>query len=144
MVDAYDGRALAWVLTSENPSQLTIRALILDCVARHGALPAEIYCDFGSEHKNNWLEITMANLGVILDIRPKSGPRKGGPVESSFSVLCKELIHNLSGNTKLMKQARLVTKAVNPNQFAVVTHFEFPYLGQIVPLFTSSPPTCNL
>ncbi|MFA6286143.1 MAG: DDE-type integrase/transposase/recombinase [Opitutaceae bacterium] len=128
MVDAYDGRALAWVLTSENSSELTIRALILDCVARHGALPATISCDFGSEHKNNWLEKTMMSLGVILDFRPKSQPRKGGPVESSFSVLCKELIHNLSGNTKLMKQARLVTKAVNPNQFAIWSYEDFKEL----------------
>lgn len=130
MVDPFDGRVLAEVVTAEAPSELTIRALLLECVRRHGALPGYISCDFGPEHRTVWLQESLAALGIILDIRPKSDPAKGGPVESAFSALCKELIHNLQANTKLMRRARLVTKTVNPDQFAIWTSVDLRALIQ--------------
>jgi transposase InsO family protein len=140
MVDAFDGRILAKVLTAESPSELTIRALLLECVSLHGALPAEITYDFGPEHRTVWIEESLAGLGIILDTRPKSDPRKGGPVESAFSALCKKLIHNLEGNTQLMKRARMITKACNPDQFAIWTSADLrQLLDDYVALSNSLP-----
>ena len=121
MVDPFDGRILAFVITKDAPSELTIRELLLDCVRRHGALPSYISCDFGSEHRTSWLQQSLAALAIRLDIRPKSDPTKGGPVESAFSALCAELVHNLEGNTHLLKRARMITKACHPDQFAIWT-----------------------
>ncbi|KAB2909172.1 MAG: transposase family protein, partial [Dechloromonas sp.] len=119
MVDSFDGRTLAWHLSKEGPSDDTIQALFINCVKNHGAIPAEIVCDFGPEHRTTWLQETLAALNVVLDYRPKSDPPKGGPVESSFSALARELIHNLEGNTKLMKKVRMLTKAVDPRRLAI-------------------------
>lgn len=128
MVDAYTGKEIGRYLCSHRPNELTIREVLLDCVARHGTLPSEISCDFGSEHRTTWLRKTMLSLNVTLDMRPKADSRKGGPVESSFSADCKELIHNLAGQTDLMKRARIVTKAVNPDQFATWSKDDFQEL----------------
>jgi putative transposase len=128
MIDSYTGKEIGRHLCAHSPNELTIRELLLDCVARHGTLPAEISCDFGSEHRTTWLRKTMVSLNVILDIRPKADSRKGGPVESSFSADCKELIHNLAGQTDLMKRARIVTKAVDPDQFATWSKDDFEAL----------------
>lgn len=125
MVDAYDGRVLAWYVCDDSPSELTIRELILECVRRHGALPAEITYDLGPEHNTVWLEKSMAALGVNLDRRPVADPPNGGPVESSFAALCRELIHNLAGNTKLMKRARIVTRVMKPELYAVWSAEDF-------------------
>jgi putative transposase len=124
MVDSFDNRVLAFVISDDRPTGLTIRKLLLACVKAHGRLPSEIVCDRGSEHRWGWVKITLASINVLLDFRPTADPRKGGPVEFSLGTLIKELIHNMEGNTKLLKKARLVTKAVDPKQFAIWTPAE--------------------
>jgi len=114
MVDAFDGRVLAWYTCRHRPSAETLQALMLDCAQKHGVLPATIVVDWGSEHRNTWMEKTLARIGVIVHYRPKATPVNGAPVESHFAKLSKELTHNLTGNTKLLQRARIVTKAVDP------------------------------
>ncbi len=114
MIEANSGRVLAWVTFKERPSAKTLVALMIRCIEIHGALPSTIVVDWGSEHRNTWTERTLARMGVIVHYRPKATPGNGAPVESYFAKLSKELIHNLSGNTKLLQRARMVTKAVDP------------------------------
>lgn len=119
MVDGFDGRILAWVLEEGAPNAMTIRALILDCISRHGAIPAELTCDWGKEHQNLWIRKSLAHMNVVLDYRAKATPRQGSAVEGAFSILCAELVHNLEGQTHLMKRVRMLTQAVDPRQFAL-------------------------
>ena len=119
MVDAFDGRVLAKFTCKRRPCADSLEALMLDCVEKHGALPASIVVDWGSEHRNTWMETTMARIGVVIVYRPKSTPVNGAPVESYFSKITKELIHNISGNTKLLQHARQLTKAVDPRNHTV-------------------------
>ena len=124
MVDGFTGQELANVIARGSPNGALIRRLILDCLARHGTLPSSIVTDWGTENETEWMTASMAKVGIICQIRPKADPRKGSGVEASFSALCRSLINNLDGNTELMKQARMVTKAVNPHDHAVWTEEE--------------------
>ncbi|KAB2916775.1 MAG: transposase, partial [Dechloromonas sp.] len=128
LVDAFSGEELAAHRFEGAPNAMCVRELLLHCYARHRRLPAAIVCDHGKEHKNTWLEKACALLGIILIYRPVSDPRKGSPVETTFSTLCRQLLHNLSGNTALLKQARLVTKAVDPRAFTLWSREEIDAL----------------
>jgi hypothetical protein len=128
MVDAFTGETLAIHRSKGSPSGATIRALILDCLARHNTLPAVIVFDWGSEHRTVWLANSLLRFGVTLQLRPKASPRKGAPVESFFSVIVRELYHNLQGTTVLLQKARMVTKAVDPKQFTCWTDQEMDEL----------------
>jgi transposase InsO family protein len=116
MVDPFSGVMLATVLFGGAVKAMRIRDLILDCWRRHGRLPRIIVCDWGPEHNNAWLQKSCGFLGITLIYRPKSEPRKGAPIETTFSTTCRELIHNLDGNTQLLQKARLITKAMDPKQ----------------------------
>ena len=119
MVDAFDLRVLATHTSEAHPSADTLQALISKCVEIHGAIPAQIVVDWGTEHKNVWVERTLTRIGVTILYRPKAKPVAGTTVETHFAKLAKELIHNCAGNTKLMKEARQVTKAVDPRNHTI-------------------------
>lgn len=117
MRDPFSGEILAEVYFEGSPNAMTIRELMMDCWRVHGNLPKTLICDWGSEHKNTWFEKSCASLRITIIYRPKSDPRKGAPVETSFSTQCRQLIQNLEGNTQLLQRARLITKAMDPKQF---------------------------
>lgn len=119
MRDAYSGMILAEIYFEGSPNAMTIRELLLECWRLHGRLPKTLVCDWGSEHKNTWFEKSCAALGITINYRPKSDPRKGAPVETTFSVQTRQLLQNLAGNTRLLQRARLLTKAMNPTQFTL-------------------------
>lgn len=121
MKDAYSSKLLGRVITAEHPSELTIRALILDCVRRYGACPAEVSCDWGSEHRSVWLQKSLSTFGVILDYRPKRQPRPGGPVESSFGAMVRTLYHNLPANKQHSGEGRKLARALGARNFAVLS-----------------------
>lgn len=128
LVDAFSGEELAAHRFEGSPNAMCVRELLLHCFELHQRLPAAIVCDHGKEHKNTWLEKACALLGIILIYRPVSDPRKGAPVETTFSTLCKQLLHQLSGNTALLKHARLVTRAVDPRGFTLWSREEIDAL----------------
>jgi hypothetical protein len=128
LVDAFSGEELAAHRFEGSPNAMCVRELLLHCFELHQRLPAAIVCDHGKEHKNTWLEKACGLLGIILIYRPVSDPRKGAPVETTFSTLCKQLLHQLAGNTALLKHARLVTKAVDPRGFTLWSREEIDAL----------------
>lgn len=128
LVDAFSGEELAAHRFEGSPNAMCVRELLLHCFELHRRLPAAIVVDHGKEHKNTWLEKACALLGIILIYRPVSDPRKGSPVETTFSTLCKQLLHQLAGNTSLLKHARLVTKAVDPRGFTLWSREEIDAL----------------
>ena len=109
MTDPYGGKLLASVTTSGPVNSMRIRDLLWDCWVRNGRLPRIIVCDWGSEHNNAWLQKACAFLTVTLIFREKSAPRKGAPVETTFSTTNRQVIHNLTGTTKLLRKARMVS-----------------------------------
>lgn len=121
MVDAFSRRILAFYLTFEPPSYRSCMMVLRECVKRYNRLPNYIVVDNGKEFKSNYFEALLALYEVHKKERPAAKARFGNVVERLFGMANKFFIHNLTGNTQLMKNVRQVTKSVNPKNHAVWT-----------------------
>ncbi|ATC65168.1 hypothetical protein CMV30_15070 [Nibricoccus aquaticus] len=119
MVDAYDGRILAFIVWFGSCNTEIVFDLIEDCVARHGTLPMRIVCDWGADFRSTAIQTALARAGISLRYRPKGTPRSGAPIETAFNSFNKKFVHNAEGNTKAMKNPRNVSSSHNPKNTAV-------------------------
>ncbi|MFC0416994.1 TnsA endonuclease N-terminal domain-containing protein [Cytobacillus solani] len=121
MIDAFSRRVLAFYLSFETPSYRTCMMVIRECVRKYNRLPNYIVVDGGKEFKGIYFESLLALYGVHKKERPAAKARFGNVVERLFGIANKLFIHNLTGNTQIMKNVRQVTKSVNPKNHAVWT-----------------------
>ncbi|MGG0720136.1 DDE-type integrase/transposase/recombinase [Robertmurraya massiliosenegalensis] len=121
MVDAFSRRILAFYITFETPSYRSCMMVIRDCVKKYNRLPNHIVVDGGKEFRSIYFESLLALYGVHKKDRPAAKARFGNVVERMFGIANKLFIHNLTGNTQIMKNVRQVTKSVNPKNHAVWT-----------------------
>jgi putative transposase len=110
--------------------------LLRDLIRRHGRMPDFIITDHGSDFESNDFQRVAKLYGGHIRYRAKSEPRGGAVLERLFGTINTEYIHNLDGNTKLMKYVRTVTKSVNPKYFTTWTipalHGGFDYFFEKV------------
>lgn len=121
MLDAFSRRVLAFFITYNKPSYVSDMMVIRECVRRFNRLPQIIVTDNGSDFKSVYFQQLLACFGITHKFRPPHKSRFGSVGERYFGTLMTQLIHNLRGNTKIMKNARQVTKSVNPKNFATWT-----------------------
>lgn len=114
MVDAFTRRILAISVSFAPPSILSCMRVIRECVRRHQRLPHTFVIDHGKEFESVYFEALLANFSLHKKSRPPGHPRFGAVCERLFGTVNTEFVHNLVGNTKHMKKARLVTKSFNP------------------------------
>ena len=119
MIDHHSRRVLAIHLSYEPPSYRSVMGVLRDCVRRWGRLPEQLLLDGGKEFQGLWLQTLCAAYHVNLQYRPAAKPRYGSQVERLFGTLNTNLIHVIKGNTQLRKNVRQMTKAVDPDRFAV-------------------------
>lgn len=120
-VDAESRDIAAFYLTFEAPSYRSCMMVIRDMVRRHGQMPAMLVLDNGKEFHSRALAKLCELYGCSLRFRPGGKPRYGSVMERVFGTTNTEFIHQLEGNTQLMKNPRSVTKAVLPENFAAWT-----------------------
>lgn len=118
MVDGYDRRILAFIIWFGNPNAKIVFDLHDECIGRHGILPRAITCDWGSDFRDKDFQKGLARVGISLRYRPKSEPRHGSPVETTFSGVNERWIHNAAGNTKAMKNPREIRGEFLPEKSA--------------------------
>lgn len=87
------------------PSRLPVGMAIRDCYLRHGALPAEITRDWGSEFDNNFYDEMAGGLNFINQRRPKGAPRFGGRGES-FNASFSAFLQTIAGGSYFDKAGR--------------------------------------
>lgn len=121
MIDAFDRRILALYLTFDPPSYRSCMMVIRECVHRHGRIPDTLVVDWGADFESVYFETLLAAYERTKKSRPKGKPRFGSVIERLFGTTNTQLIHNLLGNTQIMKKARQVTQVVNPKHLAVWT-----------------------
>ncbi len=119
LIDAYSRRILAIFLTFDKPSYRSCMMVLRECVRRHHRLPQTIVYDGGKEFSSTYFETLLARYECTRKVRPWSEPRYGTTCERIFGTIHTKFVHNLLGNTQLMKNVRLVTKDVNPKELAV-------------------------
>ena len=116
-IDAESRRVVGFYLSFESPSYRSCMMVLRDIVRRHGRLPDMLVLDNGKEFKSREFKRVCELYGCSIRYRPAGQPRHGSVMERLFGTTQSQLIHNLSGNTQLMKYVRTVTKSVNPKNF---------------------------
>lgn len=121
MLDSFTRRVLAFYITYQDPSIVSDMMVIRECVRRFNRLPQIITTDNGHGFDSVYFVSLLAYFGVTHKFRPAHKARFGAVIERYLGTTMTQLIHNLRGNTKIMKHARQVTKYVNPENWAVWT-----------------------
>jgi putative transposase len=116
-IDAESRRVVGFYLSFESPSYRSCMMVLRDIVRRHGRLPDMIIVDNGKDFKSREFKRVCELYGCSIRYRPAGQPRHGSVMERLFGTTQSQLIHNLRGNTQVMKHVRTVTKSVNPLNF---------------------------
>ena len=119
LIDAYSRKVLAFYISFEPPSYRSCMMVFRDCVRRFNRLPQQIVVDNGKEFHSVYFETLLAMYEREPKRRPPAKARYGSILERLFGTTNTNFIHNLQGNTKIMKNVREVTKSVNPKNHAV-------------------------
>lgn len=119
MMDAFDRRVLAHFITFDPPSNRSTMMVIRDSVRRHNRLPQIMVVDGGKEFSGRYFEHVVARYEITKKQRPPADPRVGSVLERLFGTTNTQFIHNLRGNTQIMKDVRQVTISSNPKSMAV-------------------------
>ena len=117
--DAYSRRFLAVYMSYDPPSYRSCMMILREIVRRFGKFPQMIIVDGGAEFESVYFETLLARYECTKKTRPPAEARFGGVCERLFGTTNTMFIHNLRGNTQLMKNARQVTKSINPKNLAV-------------------------
>jgi len=121
MVDAYSRRFLAVHSTFDPPGNRSCMMVLRECVKRFGRLPQTVVVDGGKEFESIYFETMLARFECTKKTRPPAESRYGSVCERLFGTLNTRFIHNLEGNTQLMKNVRQVTGSINPKRRAIWT-----------------------
>jgi len=110
-------KIIGFYVTFSAPSYISCMMVMRDIVRRHGRLPETIVVDNGSDFRSKAFRTFCKLYRVGLRFRPKGKPRYGAVMERVFGTTNTQFVHNLKGNTKVMRHVRGVTRAVNPDNF---------------------------
>lgn len=122
MVDAYSRRILAVYLTFDEPSYRSCMMVIRECVRRWGRLPQTVVVDNGRDFQSTFFDVLTAAYKMTKKTRPGRKPRHGTVVERVVGTSNTEFVHNLVGNTQLMRgNIREVTRDFEPKRQAIWT-----------------------
>jgi len=113
-IDGHTTKNRAYWVSYDPPSAKVVLLVLRDYVRRNGRLPGILIVDGGREFRSWELKFFCKLFGIDLRHRPAGRPRGGSPVERAMGYTETELIAQLEGNTRAMKNARMVTKSVNP------------------------------
>jgi putative transposase len=118
LTDAFSRRLLAIFLTFDPPSYRSCMMVLRECVRRHGRLPQSLVVDGGKEFGSVYFDTLLARFECTKKTRPPAKARFGSVCERLFGTSNTRFIHNLAGNTQIMKNIRQVTRSVNPKRHA--------------------------
>jgi putative transposase len=119
MTDAYSRRLLAVYMTFDPPSYRSCMMILRICVQRFGRIPQIIIVDGGLEFSSTYFETLLAFHECVKKTRPSTKSRFGAICERLFGTSNSQFVHNLQGNTQIMRNVREVTKAISPREHAI-------------------------
>ncbi len=115
IVDSHTTHPRAFALRFEPPSSRTVLFLLRDYVRRNHRLPRVLVLDNAKPYHGHELEYFCRLFGIELRFRSPGMPRGAAMVERTFGSIGEEVLSEMSGNTRIMKDGtRLVTKSVDP------------------------------
>lgn len=120
-VDGNVRTARAMILTYDPPSATLVLLILRDYVRRHGRLPKTISVDNGADFRSKEVARFCLIFGIELRFRSPGEPRGGAMIERLLGATEQEIFSSMVGNTRQLKDPRLVTKTVNPFNNAIWT-----------------------
>ncbi|MGF6646687.1 MULTISPECIES: integrase catalytic domain-containing protein [Paraburkholderia] len=132
---AVDGNvtcARAFYLSYRPPSALSVLMTLRDYVRRWRRLPRIVVFDGGADMRSHAVEQFCKIHNIDVRYRAGGRPRGGKDVERLFGLTEEELLSGLEGCSIQLKEARTVTKSVDPTRRAVWT---FPQLYRAMESF---------
>lgn len=147
--DGAVGKARAMYLSYDAPSANTVLMILRDYVRRNGRLPDTIVLDNGAEFHSAALKQFCDLFRVNIRWRRRSKPRDSTLVERMLGVTETEVIAAQDGNTRCLKNPRMVSAEVHPGNFirwtlpalhGSIEHFLFEiHPARVHPRFGVSP-----
>jgi putative transposase len=119
LIDAFSRRILALHVDFEEPSYRSCMMVVRECVRRHNRLPQCLVVDWGAEFRSTYFESLLARYECTKKARPPAKARFGSLVERAFGTTNTQFVHNLVGNTQIVRNVCQVTKSVNPKELAI-------------------------
>jgi putative transposase len=136
-------------LSYDAPSANTVLMILRDYVRRNGRLPDTIVLDNGAEFHSAALKRFCDLFRVNIRWRRRSKPRDSTLVERMLGVTETEVIAAQDGNTRCLKNPRMVSAEVHPGNFirwtlpalhGSIEHFLFEiHPARVHPRFGVSP-----
>lgn len=120
-IDGCTTQARGVITSYDSPSSKTVLMILRDIIRRYGRVPSVLGLDNGKEFHGYELLFFCKIFGIEIRYRSPGQPRGGAMVERAFGAIETEFIAQLQGNTRQMRDPRLVTKEVNPFNHAVWT-----------------------
>jgi putative transposase len=120
-VDGNTTHPRAFLVSYDPPSAALVLMVLRDYVRRHNRLPRVIVVDNGKEFHSKELELFCRIYSIEIRYRPPGMPRGGAMVERGLGAIEEEVFGQMEGNTRQMRDPRLVTKSINPFKRAVWT-----------------------
>lgn len=118
LTDAFSRRTLALYITFDAPSYRSCMMVLRECVRRLGRFPQILVVDGGREFGSTYFETLLARYECTKKTRPPAQARFGSVCERLFGTTNSRFVHNLLGNTQIMRNVRQVTKSVDPKGHA--------------------------
>jgi putative transposase len=114
IIDAFSRKKLVPLVLFDKPSHRTNMLLLRRLVELYGRLGQYTVMDGGADFRSTYVQVFIAMCKAHAKYRPKAKPRYGSVEERGIQTITTQLIHNLPGNTKIMKEGRIVTQSVDP------------------------------
>lgn len=118
VIDAFSRRVLHIFISFDAPSRATVFMAVRALVKRWGRLPEMVMTDNGKDLISIDIRSFFSSLGVDSRYRPAGQPRYGAFMERFFGTLNTQLLHNLNGNTKILRNVRQATQSHLPKNLA--------------------------
>ena len=121
MIDARSRLPLGFALSFNDPSRVSLAEVLFDAVSRFHRVPKLVCVDQGAEFNSIDFEAALGHLEMGKQERPATKPRFGAVIERMFGITNTEFVHELQGNTKLLRRVRTLSSSHHPSREAVWT-----------------------
>lgn len=120
-IDGCTSQARAFYVSYDPAGFRAVLMVLRDYVRRHGRLPKTIVVDNGSEFRGDSLKLFCDLFGIHIRWRKAGQPRGAAMVERALGATEAEVLASMYGNSLNLKDPRLVTASVNPQNLIAFT-----------------------
>jgi len=113
MLDTYLRSVLSYHITIGQPSNRSNIMVLNECVRRYNRLPMTIVTDQGRDFTGGFYKL-LKRYGVIMVCRSPHQAQFSSLVERCLASVTSQTFHNLKGNTEIIRNSSMDTKATKP------------------------------